>query len=175
MSGPLALSLAPALMLVMNLPIANRRGVTFVLLSMGLAQAALHLILMAAVMGDGCHITGGVQSHTPGGVNPVTGVSDFCQTAMTGHTMADLLPTSAMFIAHALATALMVLLLAKGEDAVWALVGALSFRGILARIPYMLPTAAPEPILTRERLLPNVDVSRCLVRRRGPPRTASVQ
>src|SRR5689334_10842640 len=57
-SLPVALFCVPAVMLVVNLLAARRRGAVSLVLAMGATQVALHAVLMAAVMSDGCRMAG---------------------------------------------------------------------------------------------------------------------
>ncbi len=171
-SLPVALACVPAVMLVVNLLAGRRRGPVALLLAMGSTQVVLHVALMAAVMSDGCRMVG---SHLATGASHAAITVDTCDPAMGGHQASDIFVMSLrMFTAHALAAALLALLLARGEAAIWALTGALGFRLRLPRVAQLPPAVAPLPIVAREALLPRADVPRRAVRRRGPPLLAPV-
>ncbi|MBT0769701.1 hypothetical protein KIH74_12255 [Kineosporia sp. J2-2] len=171
-SVPVAVACVPAVMLVVNLLAARRRGPVSLVLAMGATQAVLHVTLMAAVMSDGCRMAGRHLVTAAGHSSAsVTG----CDPAMAGHQAADMFTLSpVMLTAHAVAAALLALLLARGEAAVWALVGCLAHRLALPRLAVLPPAAGPLPVPAREALLPRSDVPRHAVRRRGPPAPALV-
>jgi hypothetical protein len=163
-----ALASVPAVMMVMNLLAARRRGLLSLLPAMGLIQVGLHLAFMLASSAGNCRAIGG---HVMTGAS--VGMS--CHPAMASGGMAGRMwPSPMMLLAHGLATVLVVLLLAHGESAIWALVGALGFR-------ITLPEAGAEIVFGVRRLpvaglaafLPRSQVPRRGVRRRGPPRVAA--
>jgi hypothetical protein len=166
-SLPVALACVPAVMLVVNLLAGRRRGPVALLLAMGSTQIVLHVALMAAVMSDGCRMVG---EHLTTGVSHASIAVDTCDPAMAGHPASDMFVMSVrMFTAHAIAAALLALLLARGEAAIWALVGNLGFRLRLPRVAPLPPAISLLPVVAPEALLPRADVPRRAVRRRGPP------
>ncbi|GAB3253728.1 hypothetical protein [Kineosporia babensis] len=180
-SLPVALACVPAVMLVVNLLAARRRGPVSLVLAMAGTQFLLHAALMAADLAAGCRMSaqhlsslaaagpGSASAATASGHTAVTTAT--CDaTAMAGHQASDMFTMSPrMFAAHALSATLLALLLAKGEAAIWALTSSLSFRLTLPRIPELPPARRALPVLVREALLPQADVPRQSVRRRGPP------
>lgn len=164
-SLPVAALCVPALMLVVNLLAARRRGPLFLIVSMGATQVALHAVLMTAAVASSCRMVG---QHPAAGHR--SGAVSTCDPAMASHQTSDMFAMSPrMFAAHALSAALMALLLARGEAAIWALAESLGFRLDLPRAPELPPARRPLPVLVREALLPQADVPRRSVRRRGPP------
>ncbi|GAA3595315.1 hypothetical protein GCM10022223_08070 [Kineosporia mesophila] len=169
-SLPVAVLCVPAVMLVVNLLAARRRGAVSLMLGLGVTQVVLHAALMAAIMSDGCRMAGRHLSST----HAVTGYGaasvTTCDPGMAGHQASDMFSMSPrMFAAHAVAVLLLALLLARGEAMVWALTGNLSHRLALPRVVTPPPAMRPLPVLVREALLPLADVPRRGVRRRGPP------
>ncbi|GLY30058.1 hypothetical protein [Kineosporia sp. NBRC 101731] len=167
-SLPVAVLCVPAVMLVVNLLAARRRGAVSLVLGLGVTQIVLHVALMAAIMSDGCRMAGRhLSSHVTGyGAASLT----TCDSAMAGHQASDMFAMSPrMFTAHTVAVLLLALLLARGEAVVWALTGNLSHRLALPRVVTPPPAVRPLPVLLREALLPLADVPRRSVRRRGPP------
>jgi hypothetical protein len=167
-----ALLSVPLVMVVVHL-LAGRRASPFGLfLGMGLTQVALHLAFMAASLTPTCVPTGsmaGMPMHAEHGHGAV-----HCETVLAHATAGRLLPPVSMLLAHLLATALVVLLLARGEAALWALASCLRFRFRLPRVSVLLPAFRRLPVVVGAwRRVPQT-VPRRSVRRRGPPRIAHV-
>jgi hypothetical protein len=162
---PVVLLAVPAVMIVVNLLAAGRRGPVGLFLGMGLTQVGLHPAFMLTSLASTC-----APSSAMTGTAGHRHVAVTCE-AMSGHgvTTGSLWPSVPMALAHAVATLLLVLLLARGEAAVWALAACLHFRfpqlfpvvQVLVGRPLPVAVAAvrriPEPVHLRT------------FRRRGPP------
>ncbi|MCH6468461.1 hypothetical protein [Sinomonas terrae] len=91
------------------------------------------------------------------------------ESAAGGHTHSD---STAMLLAHAIATVLTALLLARGESAVWALLG--WFRPLVRLLVAITPLARPSVPAFTEAALPRAWRSLRLPARRGPPSAFTV-
>ncbi len=175
-SGPVALALVPAVMLVVNLLAARRRGPLVLVLTMGVTQVALHAALMAAHLASSCRMAVQHPGGLTGSAHTAVVSASACDPAMAGHPASDVLAMSPrMFVAHAVSATLLALLLARGEAAFWALAGCLGFRLVLPQVPELPPARRPLPALVSEALLPQSHVPRRSVRRRGPPESMPVR
>ena len=173
--SPLAgLLSVPAVMIVVNLLAARERGRASLLLAMGVTQVGLHLAFMAASITRSCQATGGhLMPAMPAGSRPATQLTMQCGPVMThGGATSGLWPSTPMLIAHALAGVLLVLVLAHGEKAVWALAACLRFRLVLPGPAVPLPALRPLPVLGAAAVRPRSAIHRRSVRRRGPPMPA---
>jgi hypothetical protein len=181
--SPVAVMLAvPTVMVVINMLASARRGRLSLLLAMGLTQIALHVVFMAASISAMCprisgRLMGGEMSAGLMGVPamPMAHTHSMlsCSASMTnGVTGGWPWPSMIMLLGHLLAMVVLVLVLAGGESAVWALAGWLGFRILRTSGVVRLPAAGrlPAPIETAFR--PRSTVPRRSVRRRGPPRPA---
>jgi hypothetical protein len=167
-----ALAAVPAVMIVMNLLAGRRRGPTGLFAVMGLVQVVLHLAFMLAAGAEHCTAVG---MHAMPGAHPGTPMAVSCEPAMLHEGMSgQLRPSPVMALGHILATVLVVLLLARGEAAIWALAATVRRRIVLPgqHQALQLPAARRLPVTRRGASLPRCDVSRRWVRRRGPPRLA---
>jgi hypothetical protein len=167
-----ALLACPAVMIVVNLLAARQRGPGVLLVVMGLTQLVLHLAFMAASSAQTCTIAG--DGH-PMAAMPASsaGPARFavqCGPPMTHHgANGQLWPSGPMLLAHLLATVMLVLVLARGEQAVWALASCLSFRLIRSGPAVRLPVASRLPVPPAPLVRPRPAIPRRGVRRRGPP------
>jgi hypothetical protein len=162
----------PLVMLVVHLLAGRRVGPIGLFLGMGLTQVALHLAFMAASITPTCVPTGSMTGMPMHGEHAAGAVH--CATVV-GHAGADrLLPSAAMLLAHLLATVLVVLLLARGEAALWALAACLAFGFRLPRVSVLLPAFRRLPVEAGATLRVPQPVQLRSVRRRGPPRPALV-
>jgi hypothetical protein len=170
LSGPVALGAVPAVMVAVNLLASGRRGRRSLLIAMGLTQVLLHLALMAGSLAQACQLVGG---RAMAGMSMESGPGSealHCGPGMAQHT--SIWPTPTMLVAHALATLVLVLVLAHGEAVVWALAAGWGFR-LHHLVPPLRPAARrrlPVPVAAAFR--PRSSVARRSVRRRGPPRSA---
>ena len=169
LSLPVAVLAVPAVMIVVNLLAARRRDRISLLIAMSLTQLGLHLAFMATSIAAACRLEGG--SAMAGMPMEAGHRAVHCEPSMAhGATHAWLWPSTSMLLAHALATVLLVLILAHGEAAVWALAACLAFRlprpGVAVPVPVL--RRVPVPVETAFR--PRSSVARRSVRRRGPPR-----
>ena len=160
-----ALISVPAVMIVINLLAGARRGYASLFPAMLVTQVLLHVGFMAGSIARSCHLAG-VQAMS--GMPPV-GQADpvvRCGSSMAHH---GFWPSPFMLLAHALAAALLVIVLAHGEAAVWALAASLGFRRVPAGPGLRLPVVPRVPVAVRTALQPRSSVPRRSVRRRGPP------
>jgi len=163
-----ALFSVPAVMIVVNLLAAGRRGPVGLLLGMGLTQIVLHLTFMVTSIAPSCVPSSSMNVMAMGAEHGHFAV--VCER-VGGHGSAagGLWPSPAMALSHALATLLLVLLLARGEAAVWALAACLRFRFLLPGTVVLLPAVRPLPVVAAAaRRVPRT-VHLRTVRRRGPP------
>jgi hypothetical protein len=171
---PLALAGVPVVMIVINLLATRRRGIGTLLPAMGVMQVLLHVAFMLVSTAGGCRAVGDHMMAGSPGVSSAGMVGMSCDPAMAGAGGHERMwPTTSMAIAHVLATVLIVLLLAYGESAIWALAGCLRFRFTLPGAQIPLPAARPLAVVVRAAFLPRSDVPRRGVRRRGPPALGS--
>jgi hypothetical protein len=169
-SPAVALASVPAVMIVVNLLAARRRGRISLLLAMGLTQLGLHLTFMITSATAGCHAASGQVGHVMAGARGGARFTMSCDPSMMPAGAAHRMwPTPTMALAHVLATVLMVLLLGYGESAIWALAACLRFRIALPGVIVRLPVDRRLPVLGRAALYPRSTVRRDAVRRRGPP------
>jgi hypothetical protein len=160
----------PAVMLVVHLLAAGRRGPAGLLIGMGLTQAVLHVAFMTSSVAADCWSTASA---------PMTGMpmGDHghavlrCDPVMAEQA-AGLWPSGSMLLAHALATVVVVLLLAHGEAALWALAAGLSFRFRLPVATVLPPVVRPRPVAVAAFRRAPQAVHLRTVRRRGPPALA---
>jgi hypothetical protein len=172
LSGLVVLLCVPAVTIVINLLTARQRGVGSLLVAMGLTQLGLHLAFMAASVTQSCQATGPHQMVSmPSGSGPTGGYAMQCGPAMMHDpTSAGLWPSPPMLLAHALAGVLVVLVLAYGERAVWALAACLRFRLVRPGPVVAGPTVVGRlPVPDVAAVRPHSAVHRRTVRRRGPP------
>ena len=158
-----ALLAVPAVMIVVNLPARRRRGPVGLFLGLGLTQAVLHLAFMVTSIAPGCAPTStamGAHGHYPVTCGPVGG---------HGGPAAELWPSPTMALGHTLATVLLVLLLARGEAALWALATGLGLRPHRPPVLTLPPPARPLPVAAAAAARVPSAVHRRTVRRRGPP------
>jgi hypothetical protein len=171
-SAPVALLSVPAVMIVINVLAGRRRGPGSLLFAMALTQCGLHLAFMAASITQSCQATGAhpmpAMARMPAGPAPL---AMQCGPAMThGGAVGGLWPSAPMLLAHALAGVLLVLLLAHGEKAVWALAACLRFRFVLPGRPVvLLPSVRRFPVAANAAVRPGSEVHLHTHRRRGPP------
>jgi hypothetical protein len=166
-----ALASVPAVMLVVNLLAAGRRGPIGLFVGMGLTQFVLHVVFMMTAIAPSCGspaaMSGAAMSghgHFPVVCEPVAG---------HGVGLSGFWPSPGMLLAHTLATVLLVLLLAHGEAALWALTDFLTFRFPTSAAVALSPLARPVPVTpTSRRRIPQSAHLRT-VRRRGPPLVTS--
>ncbi len=159
----------PLVMLVANLFALRRQRFGALLLSMGLLQIVLHYLLVVTSAASECHFTATAARHV-GQLHPLSpGCSGMSHpmSSMGG----DPAETVLMTLAHTSAAALLALMLARGEAAVWELARALGFHALRAiwcapvlAGPAIRPASRPRPA-TRPRL--RVLASR--ISHRGPP------
>jgi hypothetical protein len=168
-----ALLAVPAVMVVVNLLGARRRGVRSLLPVMGLTQLALHLAFMISSVSQTCRVVAPVGDHPM--VMPRATVT--CGSAAgqpMQHGSAANWSSTAMTVAHVLATVLLVLVLAYGEAVVWALASCLGVRLAVPGPPALLPPLRPLRVAGTTVVRPISTVPRSGIRRRGPPRPSAV-
>lgn len=168
----MALLSVPPVMIVINRFAAGRRGPISLFLGMGLTQIVLHVAFMVTSIASTCAPSPTLTGMAATGEHRHLAVA--CEP-MSGHGTAasELWPSPSMAVAHALATLLLVLLLARGEAAVWALVSCLQFRFVLPDAVELLPAVRQLPVAAAAaRRVPRT-VHQRTVRRRGPPVLAS--
>ena len=175
MSPLVALLAVPAVMVAVNLMASGRRGRLSLLVAMGLSQVALHLAFMATSVTQTCHLVPGAgMARMPMRSGQAAALPLLhCDSSMAHDSVASwFLPSPAMLGAHVIAMVLLVLLLAHGERAVWALASSLRFHFLLpGRVLVLQPVRRLSvPVATAFR--PRSAVHRRSVRRRGPPRLA---
>jgi hypothetical protein len=170
-----ALLSVPAVMIVINVLAGRQRGPGSLLFAMALTQCGLHLAFMAASITRSCQAMGAhpmpSMTRMPAGSSRSAQLAIQCGPAMThGGAAGGLWPSTPMLLAHALAGLLLVLLLAHGEKAVWALAACLRFRFVLTgRSAVLLPAVRRLPVAARAAVRPEPAVHRRTLRRRGPP------
>lgn len=166
-----ALFAVPAVMIVVNRLAAGRRGPLGLLVGMGLTQVVLHLAFMLTSIAPAC-----APSTTMTGMAMASETGRFAVTCapVSGHGAAavQLWPSLPMALAHALATVLLVLLLARGEAAVWALAASLRFRFRLLGVMVQLPAVRSLPVAADAARRVTWPVHLRTHRRRGPPALA---
>lgn len=148
----------PLVAIAVNPLATRRRGLPALGLAMAGVQVLLHVAFLAADGHGRCEPVG-AHGHT-------TGVRCGEMTSMS--------PSAGMLAAHVLAAALLVLVLARGEAAVWALADWVAFRvrRRLAALPAPRPGSAPSPLLFLT--VPQLrDRPARAQRRRGPPVAAA--
>jgi len=165
-SASIALFSTPAVMIVINRLAARRRGPVSLFLSMGLTQIVLHLAFMATAIGPAC----APSAMTAGTAIDGHHLTVACQP-MSGHAamVGEFWPAPSMLLAHTVAMLLLVLLLARGETAVWALAACLRFRVVLPGLVLVLPAVRQLPVPTTVARRAPKTVHLRTVRRRGPP------
>jgi hypothetical protein len=169
-SAKVALLAVPAVMVVVNLLATRRRTLTSLLPAMAATQATLHLAFMATSGADTCRVRGGADSMV--GMSGAGGrLVVHCTPAMDPTTMTSgLRPSLIMLAAHAVATVVLVVLLAHGETAVWLLASWLGFRRLrLGLMPRVAVSGRPLPVPEMLAVHPPAEVHRRTIRRRGPP------
>jgi hypothetical protein len=168
-----ALIAVPAVMVVANLLGSARRGPISLIIAMGFTQIALHIGFMAASLTQACHAVQAPMAEMAGSAGH-TSVVLSCRPGMThgGTALGGLWPSPSMLLAHLGAAALLALLLARGESAVWALAAALGFGFALPATAVAGPVVRRVPVPARIVVLPRTSVWRRGVRRRGPPARA---
>jgi hypothetical protein len=174
-SAPVALLSVPAVMIVINVLAGRQRGPGILLFAMALTQCGLHLAFMAASITGSCQAMGAhpmpPMAGMPAGSGPSAQLAMQCGPAMAhGGAAGGLWPSTPMLLAHALAGVLLVLLLAHGEKAVWALAACLRFRFVLPDRPaLLLPAVRRLPVAAYAAVRPGHEVHLRTLRRRGPP------
>jgi hypothetical protein len=171
-SAPAVLLSFPVVMIVVHLLAAGRRGPVGLFLGLGLTQIALHLAFMAASVATTCVPPPTMSTMAMTGGHPH--LAPICES-VTGHDAAGRLwPSPSMALAHVLASVLLVLLLARGEAAVWALASCLRFRSLIPGAVLLPPAARqlPVPAAVARRVPKAVHLR--MVRRRGPPTAVAV-
>jgi hypothetical protein len=169
-SPKVALLAVPAVMVVVNLLAARRRRLTSLLPAMAATQAILHLAFMAASGADACRVSGGADSMA--GMSGAGGqLAVHCAPAMAPATMASgFRPSLIMLAAHAVATVMLVVLLAHGETAIWLLASWLGFRRLRpGAMPRLAVSGRSLPVPELLAVHPPAEVHRRTIRRRGPP------
>jgi hypothetical protein len=164
----IALCSVPVVMIVVNLLAATRRGPVGLFIGMGLTQIVLHVAFMVTPTAPVCGPSPAMpEMGMAGGHGHVAVVCE----SVTGHGAgaAGLWPSVPMALAHVLATGLLVLLLARGEAAVWALAAGLRFRFRLPGPAVLLPAVRRLPVATATARPRRARVHLRTVRRRGPP------
>ncbi len=163
----MALLSIPAMMIIVNRLAAGRRGPIGLFLGMGLTQIVLHLAFMVTSIAPACAPSSAMtelamakHGHVAMACEPISG---------HGGAAAQLWPSASMALAHTLATVLLVLLLARGEAAVWALAACLRFRFVLPGTAVQLPNVRHVPVAAAVARRSPTPVHRRTVRRRGPP------
>jgi hypothetical protein len=170
----MAVLAVPAVMLAVNLLATRRRGPVGLFLGMGLTQVLLHVAFMTTSVTAGCippapppamagMAMDGRHPHLAAACAPVTGP--------LAH-LPQLWPSASMALAHTLATALLVLLLARGEATVWALAACRGFRFRLPAVAVLPPAVRRLPVAAAASPRAPQTVHRRTVRRRGPPALA---
>ena len=164
----IALCSIPVVMIIVHLLAAGRRGPVGLFIGMGLTQIVLHFAFMATSLAPACGPSAamsemgmtGDHGHFAVVCEPVTG---------HGSVAVGLWPSAPMALAHTLATVLLVLLLARGEAAVWALAASLRFRLLRPGSAVLLPAVRRLPVVTTRARPGPQTVHLRTVRRRGPP------
>jgi hypothetical protein len=177
LSLPAAVLAVPAVMLAVYLLAGRRRGPSGLLIAMGLTQVALHLAFMATSAAQACRLDGvpamaGMPMQAAHSAHSAHAALH-CGPAMTHGAAAHawLWPSTPMLLAHALATVLLVLILAHGEAAVWALAASLGFRVLRPGAVLLVLVLRRGPVPVQTAFRPRSSVPRRSVRRRGPPRS----
>jgi hypothetical protein len=158
----MALLSVPVVLIMINRLAAGRRGPIGLFLGMGLTQVVLHLAFMVTSVASTCAPTSAMAAHghLRSVCEPVGGHGD---------AVVQLWPSASMAAAHTLATVLLVLLLARGEAAVWALAACLRFRFVATAPVVHLPDVRQLPVASAiARRVPRIVHLRTL-QRRGPP------
>ena len=167
----IALFSVPVVMIIVNVLAASRRGPGGLFVGMGLTQIVLHVAFMMTSIAPACGPASAMSGMAMTGEHGHFAV--VCEP-VTGHgtTVAGLWPSAPMALAHLLATLLLVLLLARGEKAVWALAASLRFRFLRPAPAVLLPAVRRLPVVTTTAHRGSQTVHLHTVRRRGPPALA---
>lgn len=160
----------PAVMVVVHLLAAGRRGPAGLLIGMGLTQAVLHVALMTSSFATSCWSTASAPMMAGMGMGDHQHAVLRCEPAPAA--AAGLWPSGSMLLAHTLATVVVVLLLARGEVALWALAAALRFRFRLPAATVLPPAVRALPVAVAAFRRAPQAVHLRTVRRRGPPALA---
>jgi hypothetical protein len=177
-SPAVALFAVPVLMAGANLLAARRRGPLALFAGLGLTQVGLHLSFMAASAGSTCTATpvtagravpAGAMLMDDGHGHLLMHCSGVAAAHVSGHG-SGLWPAPGMVVLHLLAAGLTVLLLARGEAALWALAAQLSFAFVVPGPVVSRPAVRPSPVRPSLRPRPARAVHLRTLSRRGPPR-----
>jgi hypothetical protein len=167
---PLAVALfsIPILMIVVHLLARRRCRLPGLILGMGLTQLGLHLAFMLTSIAPSCG-----PSSTMTGMAMAAGPTPFPVTCerVGGHggSGGQLWPSVPMLLAHTLAMLLLVVLLARGEAALWALAACLRFHFPPLGSIRTVPAFRQPPVAHADASPGPKTVHLRTVRRRGPP------
>ena len=172
--GSTAWCAVPVVMLVINRLAARRRGPIGLFFAMAATQTVLHLAFMVASTAAACTPSSAMSGMAMTTVTRHAHLAVTCSPA-GGHGGASgqFWPSGPMLLAHLLATVLLVLLLAWGEAAAWALAACLRFRFVLPGTVAQLPDVRQLPVADAVARRVPKPVHLRTYRRRGPPVPAS--